>query len=214
MNRTEIVKNKRTEFRQQYSSLLFNSAINLLLVLLVFVAGLVISAIRIDWSLTTLLLLPIFFLYAEAVMYIAHCWQQHRIVRFQEKIFEMHAGWHHGMFSPDAMHVESFKDMNMVVLPFFIHGMVIFLFYAPVALIIDHYLGSDIGWILMCGVTLQLIWYEVVHTIAHMKAPPALFARLAQHHKDHHNPKLMGNYNFGIATTLFDRIFGTMHSGS
>ena len=29
------------------------------------------------------------------------------------------------------------------------------------------------------------------------------------HHKQHHNPKRMGKYNFGIATTIFDRVFGT-----
>jgi|GEM_PF-4399942 len=117
------------------------------------------SASNIHWNIRLILLLPLGFLYSDAAMYLAHRYQQHRKVKFQEIVFEMHSVWHHGMFSNNKMHVDSIRDMNMVVLPFFVHGIVL--------------------------------------------------KGLANHHKQHHNPKRMGKYNFGIATTIFDRVFGT-----
>jgi len=122
----------------------------------------------------------------------------------------MHAIWHHGMFSNEKMHVDSLRDMNMVVLPFFIHGFVLFVIYFPVGIIVESFFASDFGWILMFSIALHLFWYEVVHTVSHLEDPPYL-KRLAQHHREHHNPKLMGKFNFGIATTLFDRVFGTRY---
>jgi len=123
----------------------------------------------------------------------------------------MHAVWHHGMFSNEKMGVDSLKDMNMVVLPFFIHGFVLWLMYFPVAFLAERYLDTDLGWILMFAITLQLMWYELVHTMAHVQEPMVLKG-LARHHRAHHNPELMGKYNFGIGTTVFDSIFRTRHS--
>ena len=123
----------------------------------------------------------------------------------------MHTGWHHSMFSTEHMSVETLDDMNMIVLPFFVHGMVLALVYLPIALFIETFFSSDIGWILMFGVAIHLAWYEVVHTMAHMKNP-VMFKSLTRHHQEHHNHGLMKEYNFGIATTLCDWLFGTRYS--
>ena len=144
-------------------------------------------------------------------MYATHRWQQHRKIRFSYRLFEMHSLWHHGMFSNTKMHVESMNDMNMVILPFFIHGFIISGLYLPIALLLEKYFYSDFGWILMFSVTLQLIWYEVVHTASHLKSPPSIFSKLAIHHQTHHNAELMKSRNFGIGTTFFDRLFKTYY---
>lgn len=213
MERTEHIEKKRIEFRQKFDSVFFNAYINLLLVCSVFAIGLICASINIDWRPRAILLVPLFFVYAEAAMYITHRWQQHRKIRFNERIFEMHAVWHHGMFSSEKMHVDSFKDMNMVLLPFFIHGLVIFIFYLPSGIMAEKIFQSDIGWILMFSVVLQLIWYEIVHALSHTEAPPNFIFKLANHHQSHHNPKLMGKCNFGIATTFFDWLLGTAYNG-
>ena len=165
------------------------------------------SASNIHWNIRLILLLPLGFLYSDAAMYLAHRYQQHRKVKFQEIVFEMHSVWHHGMFSNNKMHVDSIRDMNMVVLRFFVHGIVLCVIYLPTAFLVGL-LQSDIGWILLFSVALHSMWYEIVHTISHLENPPILKG-LANHHKQHHNPKRMGKYNFGIATTIFDRVFGT-----
>ena len=202
------IEKKRQKFREKYSGMLSNSYLNLALVLTVFLVGGVYSGIKIHWDLLALSLVPLGFIYGEAALYLAHRFQQHRKRKFQEVIFEMHSVWHHGMFSSENMQVESVKDMNMVVLPFFIHGSVLGIIYFPIALIIESYFLSDIGWILMFSIVLHLAWYEVVHTLSHIDNP-LILKTLAHHHREHHNPKLMGKYNFGIGTTIFDRVFGT-----
>ena len=204
---TDSIEKKRSEFRAKFNGVLHNSQLNSLLVALIIVGSLVFSAVNIDWDTRLILLLPVGFLYSDAAMYLAHRYQQHRKVKFQEIVFEMHSGWHHGMFTNNKMHVDSIRDMNMVALPFFVHAFVLFGIYLPIAFIVSL-LHSDIGWILLFSVALHSMWYEIVHTISHLKNPPIL-KRLAKHHKEHHNPKMMGKYNFGIATTMFDRVFGT-----
>ena len=203
----ETIDKKRAQFRAQYKSIIFNSYLNALLVLLILLGFIFYSASNIHWDMRLVIFLPVGFLYSDAAMYVAHRYQQHRKIKYQEKAFEMHTVWHHGMFTNENMHVESTRDMNMVILPFFIHGFVLAGIYLPIALI-SNYLTLDIGWILLFSVAIHSLWYEIIHTIAHLENPP-LFKNLANHHKEHHNPKNMGSVNFGIATTLFDRAFGT-----
>jgi len=127
----------------------------------------------------------------------------------------MRINWDFGAFLlfPVALFVESLKDMNMVILPFFVHGFVLGLIYLPLGFLISILFKTDAGWIFMFAITLHLVWYEFVHTLSHLKYPP-FFTRLAKHHKEHHNPKLMGKYNFGVTTTFFDRLFGTKYSST
>jgi len=203
----ETIEKKRAEFRTQYKSIIFNSYLNALLVLLILIGFIVYSASHINWNLWLILFLPLGFLYSDAAYYLAHRYQQHKKIKYQEKAFEMHTVWHHGMFTNEKMHVESTHDMNMVILPFFVHGFILAGIYLPIALLSKH-LMLDFGFILLFAVAVHSLWYEFIHTIAHLENPP-LFKGLANHHKEHHNPKNMGSVNFGIATTLFDRAFGT-----
>ena len=211
MDKSEFISNKRTAFRKKYSGIVFNSNLNALLVLLTFSTSLLHSGAKIDWQFTAFLIIPLGFLYGEAVLYLTHRYQQHQKIRFGKLVFEMHAVWHHGMFSDKQMNVDSLKDMNMVMLPFFIYVFVLGMIYLPAGYLVQLFFDSDIAWLLMFSITLHLIWYEIVHTLSHVENPPFL-KRLAQHHREHHNPKLMGKYNFGIATTVFDRVFGTRYS--
>ena len=141
---TDTIERKREEFRANFNSLLFNSYLNILLVILIIVGILFFSATNIHWDTRLILLLPIGFLYSDAAMYLAHRHQQHKKIRFQEVVFEMHSIWHHGMFTNNKMHVDTARDINMVVLPFFVHGFVLCGIYLPVAFIVGT-LGSDIG---------------------------------------------------------------------
>ncbi len=201
------IDDKRARFRAKYKGLFFNSYLNGLLVFFILTGFVYYSALNIHWDSRLTILIPLGFLYSDAAMYLAHRYQQHKKVKFQEAVFEMHTFWHHGMFTNEKMHVESTQDMNMVILPFFVHALVLGGVYLPVALLGSH-LQLDIGWILLFSVAIHSMWYEFIHTIAHLENPP-VFKNLANHHKEHHNPKNMGSVNFGIATTLFDRVFGT-----
>lgn len=203
----ETIDNRRIEFRAKYKSIFFNSYLNAILVLLILFGFIFYSASNIHWNLRLFILLPIGFLYSDVAMYLAHRHQQHKKIKYHEMAFEMHAVWHHGMFTNEKMHVDSTRDMNMVILPFFVHGFVLGGIYLPIALLANHF-KLELGWILLFCVAMHSLWYEFIHTIAHLENPP-LFKGLANHHKEHHNPKNMGSANFGIATTLFDHMFKT-----
>jgi len=209
--RNDLIEKRRSEFRNKYNGLLFNSYLNAALVLIILISFLLYSALKIHLSFWLLIFLPLGFLYSDGAMYLAHRFQQHKKLKFQRMVFEMHTVWHHGMFSEEKMHIDSIRDTNMVILPFFVHGFVLAGIYLPIALIGEH-LQLNIGWVLLFSVAAHSLWYEIVHTIAHLENPP-IFRTLARHHKAHHNPKYMGRVNFGIATTLFDRLFRT-HSTS
>jgi len=210
MQKMDSINQKREAFRQQYSSIVFNAYVNTLMVCIIFTASLVFTTLKVNWTFTAILLVPVGFIWAEAMLYLTHRYQQHRKLRFLEPIYKMHTVWHHGMFSNDEMSVGCFKDMNMVMLPFFIHGFVLGLVYLPFAYLVEYIFGTNIGWLLMFCVTVHLIWYEIVHTISHIGSN-VILRGLSQHHRHHHNPKLLGEYNFGIATTIFDKYFGTRY---
>lgn len=201
------IDDRRIRFRAKYNGIFFSSYFNGVLVLLILTGFLFYSAQNIHWDLRLAILLPLGFLYSDAAMYLAHRYQQHKKIKSQEIIFEMHSFWHHGMFTNEKMHVDSTQDMNMVILPFFVHGLVLGGIYFPIALL-GSQLQLDIGRILLFAVAIHSLWYEFIHAIAHLENPP-IFKNLAKHHKEHHNPKNMGSVNFGIATTLFDRVFRT-----
>jgi len=210
MNNTERINKKRALFRERYSSVVFNSFVNVILVACILFTSLALAGFNITWDAGAYMLLVVAFIYAEAASYLAHRYQQHRKVRFPKSPFKMHTYWHHGMFSLEHMHVGSFNDMNMVVLPFFVHAFILGLTYLPVALFIDHYFQSDFGWVFLFGAAVQLTWYEFIHTLAHLEKPP-VFKQLTQHHRNHHDRRLMSDCNFGIGTTLFDRLLGTYY---
>jgi sterol desaturase/sphingolipid hydroxylase (fatty acid hydroxylase superfamily) len=57
--------------------------------------------------------------------------------------------------------------------------------------------------------------YELVHLASHLPADAPvlqlpLLRRLREHHRLHHDPRLMGKHNFNVVLPLFDWLFGTI----
>jgi len=74
-------------------------------------------------------------------------------------------------------------------------------------------LGFNVANGLMVGVMLGYWWYGIVHHVIHHGALPGstYFNQLrAWHMRHHYSPK---GGNFGVTTTLWDRVFGTVISG-
>jgi hypothetical protein len=62
------------------------------------------------------------------------------------------------------------------------------------------------GGAILAGALVAYAWYLFVHYCAHQN-PAFLPASLLKHHRDHHR---FANRNYGVTTTLWDRVFGTM----
>jgi sterol desaturase/sphingolipid hydroxylase (fatty acid hydroxylase superfamily) len=58
----------------------------------------------------------------------------------------------------------------------------------------------------VAGALVAYAWYLFVHHCAH-HAPDNLPHSLLSHHRTHHK---LASRNFGVSTTLWDRVFGTM----
>ena len=62
------------------------------------------------------------------------------------------------------------------------------------------------GGAFLAGVLVAYAWYLYVHYCAHHNSA-ILPASLLKHHRDHHR---FARRNFGVTTTLWDRVFGTL----
>ena len=62
------------------------------------------------------------------------------------------------------------------------------------------------GGAFLAGALIAYAWYLFVHHCAH-HAPDNLPHSLLSHHRTHHK---LASRNFGVSTTLWDRVFGTM----
>ena len=62
------------------------------------------------------------------------------------------------------------------------------------------------GGAVVAGALVAYAWYLFVHYCAHQN-PAILPAPLLKHHLDHHR---FANRNYGVTTTFWDRVFGTM----
>ena len=62
------------------------------------------------------------------------------------------------------------------------------------------------GGAFLSGALVAYTWYLFVHDAAH-HSPGTLPASLLKHHQSHHR---FATQNFGVSTTLWDHVFGTM----
>jgi sterol desaturase/sphingolipid hydroxylase (fatty acid hydroxylase superfamily) len=62
------------------------------------------------------------------------------------------------------------------------------------------------GGAFLAGTLVAYAWYLFVHHCAH-HGPDKLPLRLLKHHRSHHR---FATRNYGVSTTLWDRVFGTM----
>jgi sterol desaturase/sphingolipid hydroxylase (fatty acid hydroxylase superfamily) len=63
-----------------------------------------------------------------------------------------------------------------------------------------------VGGAVMAGVLVAYAWYLLVHYCAHHNSA-VVPASVLKHHLDHHK---FANRNYGVTTSFWDRVFGTM----
>jgi hypothetical protein len=162
------------------------------------------------------LAVPLTFLFANAGEYFGHRGPMHRPRRGLALVYERHARQHHRFFTNEAMAYESPRDFKMVLFP-----PVMFLFFlgvlaTPVALALFALAGSNVGWLYVAVAMGYFLTYEWLHFAYHLPEDGwvgrlPFMARLRRHHAHHHDPALMGRYNFNITFPICDWIFGTVY---
>lgn len=163
-----------------------------------------------DW-----LLLPAFFLVANAVEWVVHRGPMHRPVgpRF---FYKNHALLHHRAFHHDSMPVGSAKELELVMMPWFTM-LLLFVLASPVAVLAWWLRGPAAAGIFFLTAALYFLTYETLHALYH--TPPEALKRvglspgwlqsLSAHHRHHHRLDRMAHVNFNVTFPIMDWLCGT-----
>jgi hypothetical protein len=159
---------------------------------------------------------PVTLLFANAAEYFAHRGPMHRPRRMLKILYRRHALVHHRFFHGTHMQADSARDFYLVLFPpvmlFFFLGVVAM----PIALMLFVLVSTTVGWLYAMAAMSYFLTYEWLHFAYHQ--PPNSWvgrlpgmALLRRHHQLHHDPRLMGRYNFNITFPICDALFGTRY---
>ncbi len=186
---------------------------------LALVAALVMVLLVEQPSLAELLTVPAAFFVANLGEYAGHRWPMHRRMRPLVDLFKGHAGQHHRYFLHDSMEGEDLDDFHAtlfdpILLLFFLGGMGV-----PGALALGLLVSVNTGLLFMSTALCYFAVYELLHLAYHLPVRWGLgripgFSILRRLHQAHHNPALMGRYNFNITWPIMDVVFGTLWRGA
>jgi len=165
------------------------------------------------------LTVPIVFLYANLVEYFGHRVPFHRPVRGLRSLYFRHTKQHHRFFTHEEMEFDNSNDFKAVLFPpvmilFFIGG-----FGVPLWLLLYLLASVNVAWLAMATAIAYFLNYEWLHFAYHC-APDSRIGRfpgirrLRRLHRDHHNPRLMTQYNFNITYPIGDALFRTLYRAS
>lgn len=171
-----------------------------------------------DLVLAELLVVPLAFLAANLGEYLGHRYPMHRKVRRLEAMVKGHAGMHHRFFTHAHMEGEDTRDFHVTLFDFLQLGFFLCLLGAPLTVLVALFVSANAGLLFGATALLYFAAYEALHLGYHLPERYGLaripgFAALRRHHQAHHNPALMGLYNFNITWPLMDLLFGTRWTG-
>ncbi len=171
-------------------------------------AVIVYAALQLQHPRWSLLTVPITFLYANLVEWLAHRGPMHKRTRFLSLVFERHTLMHHNFFTHDAMRLESTRDFKMVLFPPVLLIFFFGVFALPLGLLLKLVAGVNVAALSVITAMAYYLTYEGLHLAYHL----GLGGPLRRLHQTHHDPRLMSTKNFNITFPICDRLFGTSAS--
>jgi hypothetical protein len=166
--------------------------------------------------LADLWVVPAYLFVANLVEYAVHRLLMHRPL-WPRALYRGHTLGHHRAFHHDSMAIASWRELELVMMPWFTI-LVLFGALAPLVALVGWGLGRGAaGALLLTGVS-SFILYEGMHALYHLPAgvlarlgldESRLFGFLYRHHRHHHRLARMRWVNFNISCPLTDRLFGS-----
>jgi hypothetical protein len=180
-------------------------------------SGLAVLALAI-WGIDRLmplewLIVPLVFVLSNAVEWRAHKGLLHRRRRPLEALYDQHTPNHHVAFRYDTMGVHDWKELELVLIPPFAVGLITLL-VSPIALAVGWLISPNAGWLVLVSAALYVVVYELTHLSYHLPSShplgrTQLVTWLREHHRRHHDPRLMQRWNFNVTFPLWDVVRGT-----
>lgn len=174
-------------------------------------AAIALAASRGRW--TDLWVVPVTFLVANAVEYLAHRGPMHHRRRGLEALHARHTARHHRFFIDGAMTFSSSRDWHAVLFP-----PVLLLFFGGIAaglgLLAALVLPVAQAALFTATCLAYYLLYEALHFAYHLppdQAPASwpVVRWLARLHRRHHAPEAMQHRNFNLVFPLMDTLMGT-----
>ena len=160
-----------------------------------------------------LLTIPITVLVAFGFEWRVHKSILHRRIPGLGVIYDRHELQHHVVFTDEDMPFRSPRELQLILMPAYA-VLLIALINAPLAYLASRFVAPNVGYIYLVTSMGFFLTYEWLHLAYHLpKAHPVgrigLLARLREHHRRHHEPRLMRAWNFNVTVPVFDVIHGT-----
>jgi hypothetical protein len=164
-----------------------------------------------DW-----ITVPVTLLGALAFEWRVHQSVLHRRVPGLGLLYDRHEILHHVIFTYDDMAMRSRREWWLVLMPAYAVVLVAAL-NAPLTLGISAVFGPNAGCLYLTTAMSFFLSYEWLHLAYHLPADSPIgrlgfIARLREHHRRHHDPRLMKRWNFNVTVPVFDWIRGTIWS--
>jgi hypothetical protein len=161
-----------------------------------------------------LLTVPVTFVFANLVEYLAHRGPMHHRRRGLGLVHTRHTLQHHRFYTREAMTCESTADYQMILFPpvmllFFFGGVAV-----PVGLLVYWLATANAALLFTATAMAYFLTYEILHLAYHVddaswlaRLPGRRFLR--RRHALHHDPALMTTCNFNVTFPICDFAFGT-----
>jgi sterol desaturase/sphingolipid hydroxylase (fatty acid hydroxylase superfamily) len=169
--------------------------------------------------LADLWIVPAYLLAANVSEYLVHRLLMHRPL-WPRTLYRNHTLGHHRAFHHDSMEIGSWRELDLVMMPWF-SLLLFFISMAPVAALVARTLGRGAAGLLLLTAVISFVTYEGLHALYHVPgttlrrlglAENRVFRLLYDHHRHHHRLTRMRWTNFNISMPLSDRLFGTLET--
>jgi hypothetical protein len=171
------------------------------------------SALRAP-RLLELVTIPIAFVFANLIEWLAHKHLMHRRRRLLPVLFDRHTPEHHRAYRHDTMAIRDPRELRLVLIPAMgVLGIV--LLATPAAFAASLVANENVGWLFLLTAATYVVGYELTHLCYHLPESSVVYRiplvrALREHHAGHHVPGQMQRFNFNVTIPLFDLIFGTI----
>ena len=164
-----------------------------------------------------LLTIPITLLAGFGFEWRAHKDILHRRLPLLGVLYERHELNHHVIFTDRDMAMRSKREWWFVLMPPYAVVLVFLTLVLPMAILIEKYVSTNVAMLVTATSMVFFLSYEWLHLAYHLPsehpiARLGIIAKLREHHRRHHEPRLMKRWNFNVTVPLFDWLHGTTWS--
>lgn len=164
-----------------------------------------------------LLTVPVTLLAAFGFEWRAHKDMLHRRLPPLGLLYERHELEHHVIFTDRDMAMRSQQEWWFVLMPPYAIVLIFFILVLPLAIGIERFASTNIAMLVTATSMVFFLSYEWLHLAYHLPADHPIshwgwIGTLREHHRRHHEPRLMKRWNFNVTVPVFDWLHGTIWS--